>query len=78
MEILSRPLQDGSVAVAIFNRGDEAAQGSVAWNSLKMGKNLKVRDLWKHQAVATTGDSYTANVPPHGVVLLRVSKANKP
>jgi alpha-galactosidase len=76
-EILSRPLQDGSMAVAIFNRGDEAAQGSVAWDSLKMGKNLKVRDLWKHEAVAATGDSYPANVPPHGVVLLRVSKANK-
>src|ERR1700727_2300566 len=72
-EILSRPLQDGSTAVAIFNRGDEATHGSVAWNSLKLGKNLKVRDLWKHEAVAATGDSYTANVPPHGVVLLRVS-----
>jgi hypothetical protein len=42
-----------------------------------MGKNLKVRDLWKHEAIATTGDSYTASVPAHGVVLLRVSKANK-
>src|SRR3984957_18729251 len=77
MEILNRSLHDGSMAVAIFNRGDEAAQGSVAWSSLKMGKNLKVRDLWKHEAVATTGDSYTASVPAHGVVLLRVSKANK-
>jgi alpha-galactosidase len=65
------------MAVAIFNRGDEPAQGSVSWNSLKMGKNLKVRDLWKHEAIATNGDSYTANVPAHGVVLLRVSKANK-
>jgi alpha-galactosidase len=77
MEILTRPLQDGSVAVAIFNRGEEVAQGSVAWNSLKMGKKLKVRDLWKHEPVTTTGDTYTASVPAHGVVLLRVSKANK-
>jgi alpha-galactosidase len=77
MEILSRPLQDGSMAVAIFNRGEEAAPGTVAWNSLKMGKKLKVRDLWKHEAVATTGDTYTASIPAHGVVLLRVSKTNK-
>jgi alpha-galactosidase len=78
VEILERPLRDGSVAVGIFNRGDTAADGTLSWQSLKLpGKRLKVRDLWKHEAVATTGDSYTANVPPHGVVLLKVAITGK-
>jgi hypothetical protein len=36
---------------------------------------LQAQDLWKHEAVPTTGDSFTATVPRHGVVLLRVSIA---
>jgi alpha-galactosidase len=78
VEILERPLQDGSVAVGIFNRGDAPADGTMTWQSLKLpGKTLKVRDLWKHEAVPTAGDSYSASVPPHGVVLLKVSSAHK-
>jgi alpha-galactosidase len=78
VEILERPLQDGSVAVGIFNRGDVAADGALSWQSLKLpGKKLKARDLWKHEAVAAAGDSYSTTVPPHGVVLLKVSTAQK-
>jgi alpha-galactosidase len=78
VEILERPLHDGSVAVGIFNRGDAPADGSFSWQSLQLpGKKLQIRDLWKHEAVAAVGDSYSATVPPHGVVLLRVSAAQK-
>ncbi|MGC2398692.1 MAG: glycoside hydrolase family 27 protein [Acidobacteriaceae bacterium] len=78
VEILERPLHDGSMAVGIFNRGDDAADGTVSWASLKLpGKNLVVRDLWRHEPVAVKGDSYRATIPPHGVVLLKVSTAHK-
>ena len=80
IEVLWRSLQDGSTAVGIFNRGDAAADGGFLWDSLKLGvagKTLRVRDLWKHEAVAVAGDSYSATVPPHGVVLLRISVAGK-
>jgi alpha-galactosidase len=80
IEVLSRPMKDGSIAVGIFNRGDAAADGSFSLESLKLGaapKNLHVRDLWKHEAVVLTGDNYAATVPAHGVVLLRVSTTGK-
>jgi len=35
-----------------------------------------VQDLWKHEPVQVSGDTYTATVPKHGVVLLRVSIAS--
>jgi alpha-galactosidase len=77
VEILDRPLHDGSVAVGIFNRGDRPASGSFAWDSLNLpGKKLKVIDLWKHEPVAPSAGSFTATIPPHGVVLLKVSAAH--
>jgi alpha-galactosidase len=74
VEILDRPLHDGSVAVGLFNRGDTPASATFAWDSLKLpGKKLKVMDLWKHEPVTPSAGSFTATIPPHGVVLLKVS-----
>ncbi|MHB8655476.1 MAG: glycoside hydrolase family 27 protein [Terriglobia bacterium] len=72
--VLARPLKDHSMAVGLFNRGDQPAEISVNWSALNLkGKKRKVRDLWKHQAVRTSGDHFSATVPTHGVVLLKVS-----
>jgi alpha-galactosidase len=76
IEVLMRPLNDGSVAVGIFNRGAEAATGAFLRSSLPArfnGKKLHVRDLWKHTDEAMKGDSLTTAVPRHGVVMLRIS-----
>jgi alpha-galactosidase len=77
-EVLIRPLAGEAVAVGLFNRGTSPAQISFRWDSLHLeenlgGKSLEARDLWKHEAVPVSGNSYTATVPPHGVVLLRVA-----
>ncbi len=75
-EVMARPLKDGSLAVALFNRGDQPADISVTWESLGLGgRKLQARDLWKHQDAQAGGDRYTASVPTHGVVLLKVAAA---
>ncbi|MGA8939513.1 MAG: glycoside hydrolase family 27 protein [Acidobacteriaceae bacterium] len=76
IEVLMRPLSDGSVAVGLFNRGPEAATAKLSRSSLPAGfngKELIARDLWRHAQVSIDGDTYTTNVPKHGVVLLRIS-----
>jgi len=75
VEVLWRSLADGSVVVGLYNRGEQATDVSFAWSDLKLGatKKLHARDLWKHSDVAVSGDTYTATVPMHGVVLLRVA-----
>jgi alpha-galactosidase len=76
-EVLVRPLEGDAVAVALFNRGDQPAEMGIRWQSLHLGqylgrKTLKATDLWKHADVPVTGDGFTATVPKHGVVLLKV------
>jgi alpha-galactosidase len=76
VEVLMRPLSNGSVAVGIFNRGPAAATAKFLRSSLPArfnGKQLSVRDLWKHADESMEGDSFAATVPRHGVVLLRIS-----
>ena len=71
--VVARPLQDGSVAVGMFNRSEQAQQINVQWEALGLErKKLKARDLWKHADVAVQGADYQALVPSHGVFLLRV------
>ena len=76
IEVLMRPMHDGSVIVGLFNRNDAPADAQFARSILPatlQGKKAKARDLWKHEAVTMEGDSFKATVPTHGVVLLRIS-----
>ncbi len=76
MEVLDRSMQDGSLIIGFFNRGDAPKEAKISWADLPGGlsaKTLSVRDLWKHQAVSVSSSTYQATVPVHGVVLLRVN-----
>jgi alpha-galactosidase len=76
-EIWTRQLSDGAQAVALFNRGASPANILVKWSDLGLKSAPKhVRDLWAHSDVKLDRKSgeYSATVPSHAVVLLRVSK----
>jgi alpha-galactosidase len=74
-EVWTKQLSHGSKAVALFNRGADAASMSVTWQQLGFsGTPRYVRDLWAHKDVDIKGDRYSAEVPSHGVVMLRVSE----
>ena len=74
LETWVKPLADGDVAVGVVNLGSAAAQATVKAGDLQLpGKVKKARDLWAHKDVKFTGGAYSAEVPSHGVLLLRVS-----
>ena len=74
-EIWTRELDGGDKAVALFNRGKQTASITVKWSSVGFAKSPShARDLWAHKDLALTGAEYTAEVPSHGVMLLRVRK----
>ncbi len=74
-EIWARQLSGSAVAVALFNRSTESANMTVAWSDLGLKKAPHhVRDLWAHSDVSVHGANYSATVPGHGVVMLRVGR----
>jgi len=74
LEIWSKQLADGGRAVALLNRGKAAAKISVAWTDIGYPDTLSasVRDLWAKKDVGRKTGSYSAEVPSHGVVMVKV------
>jgi alpha-galactosidase len=73
-EIWVRELKDGGMAVGLFNRGESEATIKAVWADLGIRRAKKVRDLWAHTELTGAEEGCSAQVPPHGVVMLRVSK----
>ena len=72
-EVWTRELSDGDIAVAVFNRAPGDAQVTFRWADAGLRKTpSRIRDLWRHTDRNGTGADYSAEVPGHGVVLLRV------
>jgi alpha-galactosidase len=74
LEVWARPLADGGHAVGLFNRGDAAAKVTAKWSDVGVQGAHKVRDLWAHADRGKVKDEYTAEVPSHGVVMIRIAK----
>lgn len=71
-EVWARPLEDGSMAVGLFNRGAEAASVSVNFSDLGITGSRSVRDIWLQKDLPRATNSFTATVPRHGVVFVRI------
>jgi alpha-galactosidase len=71
-EVWMRPLADGSKAVGLFNRFHAPAAMTVRFADIGVKGPAAVRDLWAHQDLGTFTDAFSATVPRHGVVLVRV------
>jgi len=74
LEVWSKKLSgDQTYAVVLFNRTEASAAITVTWSSLGMtSTSATVRDLWSHTDLGPTATQYTATVPSHGVVMLKV------
>jgi alpha-galactosidase len=73
LEIWAKPLADGSRAVGLFNRGESELKITLDLNMLGFTGPRRLRNMWEHQDLGSLSGSYTASVPKHGVVMLRVS-----
>ena len=80
LEVWSRPLADGSLAVGLFNRDEMDMKVSVAWGELGVHGKQKVRDLWRQKDLGTFDNEFSSVVPRHGTVFVRITPgtANNP
>ena len=77
IQIWSRPLADGSVAVAIFNTGeDSTSMRNIPLPLKKLGFQSAPHalDLWTNKSVGVLDATYKPTLPRHSAVFLKVTK----
>jgi alpha-galactosidase len=85
-QVWAKELVDGSTAVGIFNIGKDSPVEAFNWtmgveklnitvgaNQIGISGTHKVRDLWRQIDIGTFNDYFGAQVPKHGVVLLKLT-----
>ncbi|HYN95951.1 MAG TPA: ricin-type beta-trefoil lectin domain protein [Pilimelia sp.] len=74
LEVWRKPMSNGSVAVALLNRGASTATVSTTAAALGLGAaaSYNLRNLWTHTDSAS-GSTISASVPSHGVAMYVVS-----
>ncbi len=74
LEVWSKQLADGGRAVALVNRGTAPAQITAAWEDVGYPSTLAatVRDLWAAKDQGRHTANYAAEVPGHGIVMVKV------
>src|SRR6185437_14838733 len=74
LQVWSKVLSgSGQRAVALLNRTGATANITVNWSDISLAGSATVRDLWAHSNLGSFSTSYTASVPAHGVVMLKIS-----
>lgn len=74
--IYAKHLEDGSMAVGLFNRGWQAVKMNFTLRMLGLRGRQTVRDLWRQKDLTECSDKFETTVAPHGVVLVKVYPGN--
>lgn len=87
-EIWVKELEDGSLAVGLFNLGNSedpaelinwdankmlTTKIKVDWADLNISGKQQIRNLWTQKDIAVKNGAFEAEVPYHGVVLVKIS-----
>jgi alpha-galactosidase len=74
LDVWLKPLQDGSIAVVLLNRGSAEQTITLDWADLGYAADrpAAVRDLWGHKDLGKFTGKFSAPVASHGVVMVVV------
>jgi alpha-galactosidase len=73
---MAKDMENGSKAVGLFNTTEIQTNIEVLWEDLGIEGRHRVRDLWRQENLGTYKNQYEANVPRHGVSLVRIVAAS--
>ena len=73
-EVWIKELEDGSVAVGLFNLGKTKQKITAHWKDIKMQGKQTVRELWRQKELGLFNNKFESDVLPHGVVLIKINK----
>jgi alpha-galactosidase len=72
--VLKKPLEDGSLAVGLFNLTRASRSIGADWQDLGLKGSQSVRDVWRQHELGSFARSFSTAVPAHGVVLVRTHR----
>ena len=72
--VMLKPLEDGSVALGLFNLAEEPREVSAKWSELGISGKQRVRDLWRQRDAGAAEGEYQAKLARHGVILVTLSR----
>jgi alpha-galactosidase len=76
--VLAKDMADGSKAAGLFNLTDNITRKLIIkWSDLGIKGKYIVRDLWRQKDLGTFEDEFSAEVNPHGVVMISLRKAGR-
>jgi alpha-galactosidase len=75
--VFVKQLEDGGIAVGLFNRSTEKATVSASYKDLGITGTWIIRDLWKQKDLGIHSEKVQAEVEPHGVVLVKLMPLDK-
>jgi len=73
-QVWIKDLEDGGKAVGLFNTSDKYQTITLKLKDNELNGYTKIRDVWQQKYLIGKGANFTANVAPHGVVLVKMSK----
>jgi hypothetical protein len=74
IQIWEKPLRDGSMAIGIFNLEEKTRQAKMDFSALNLPASLSLRDCWRQRDLGIQKGNFSAQIPAHGVLLLRAKK----
>lgn len=74
-EILVKDLENGAKAVGLFNPTAGEITVVARWSDVGVRGRQTVRDLWRQQDCGLCDGQFSARVPRHGVVMVRIAAA---
>jgi alpha-galactosidase len=83
LEVLAKNMEDGSMAAGLFNRSAKRATVTLRWADLGTARTRRdrsatfegrwrVRDLWRQKDLGEFEGEFSAEVNPHGVVMVQL------
>jgi len=89
LEIWFKPLVGGDWAMCVLNRGGASKKVRFDWRNEPVKDDFsgrsasfdatayRIRDLWTKRDLGTTGETLTADIPAHDVLMLRLVKVTR-
>ena len=77
LSIMAKPLEDGSLAVGLFNIGDTEQELTLDFSELGLNGSYVVRDLWRQKNLGTYEGSFASKIGKHGVTLVCLTPSLK-